>query len=241
MSQSPQGAAKILNLIWTDIAAFGLAGTSTGFEDREQQDIVSSSTAVLGKRAVNRHVRVIEYENILYAIPAMLAGGLFLIGFLAAAFLLLFQIVPFGMLIHYINHTSIGRAITWAKYPQSARSDADSSEWLDTAGKMKLDIPGYGTMGRISGTTPLLQKTSYSSTSSFSAASIELNTHRMQSGPSYTSIPTMSPEEDMSGWPGHSPFVQSINTNQNYAAMPSYATARDRRASNRPPLPPRFS
>jgi hypothetical protein len=232
----------ILNLIWTDIAAFGMAGTSTGFDDQRQQDSSAvSSMAVLGKRAVHRHVRVIEYENILYAIPAMLAGGLFLIGLIAAASLVLFQIVPFGMLMHYINHTSIGRAITWVKYPQAARSDAKSSEWLDTAGKMKLDIPSYGTKKRTSGTTPLLQTTSDSSTSSFPATDVELRTHGMQSGPSYTSIPTVSPEEDMSGWPGFIPIVQSMIMNQSHDAVPSYTTARDRRASNRPPLPPRFN
>lgn len=188
--------------------------------------------AVLGRRAVNRHVRVIGYENILYAIPAMLAGSLFLIGLIGAALLLLFQIVPFGMLIHYINHTSIGRAITWVKYPQAARSDAKSSKWLDTAGKLKLDIPSYGTKGRTSEATTLLQKTSYSSPLSFPATDVELKTHGMQSGYSYTSIPTMLPEEDTSGWPGSYPIMQSMIPIQNHATVPSYAIARDRRASN---------
>jgi hypothetical protein len=109
LSRTPDGAAQILNLIWTDITSFVSVGTKTGFED---SGLLRSSTSsspspksnILGTRLVHRNVRVIKYRDIRYAIPAFLAMGLLVVGLAGALIICLFCMVTSRELIHYLNH-----------------------------------------------------------------------------------------------------------------------------------------
>ena len=148
LSRTPAGAANMLNLIWTDLAAFFVVGTKTGFEPGEEQPGASqlrkrnTSPSYLGNREVHRHVRVIEYKNILYAIPAFIGGGLFILGLITALLMFCFRTVSWETLNHYVNHTSMGRAMTQIISPEVAEPTATTKEWSETAGKVNLEIPG---------------------------------------------------------------------------------------------------
>ena len=137
-----------MNLIWTDLAAFFVVGTKTGFEPGEEQPGASqlrkrnASPSYLGNREVHRHVRVIEYKNIFYAIPAFIGGGLFIIGLIAALLMFCFRTVSWKILNHYVNQTSMGRAMTQITSPEVAEQTATTREWSETAGKINLEIPG---------------------------------------------------------------------------------------------------
>lgn len=150
LSRTPAGAANIMNLIWTDLAAFFAVGTKTGFEPGEEQPGASqlrkrnTSPLYLGNREVHRHVRVIEYKNILYAIPAFIGGGLFIIGLITALLMFCFKTVSWTSLNHYVNQTSMGRAVTQIISPEVAEPTATTTEWSKTAGNVHLDIPAIG-------------------------------------------------------------------------------------------------
>ena len=148
LSRTPAGAANIMNLIWTDLAAFFAVGTKTGFEPGEEQPGASQlrkrniSPSNLGNREVHRHVRVIGYKNILYAIPAFIGGGLFICGLITALLMFCFRTVSWKALNHYVNQTSMGRAVTRIISPEAAEQNATTKEWSETAGKLNLEIPG---------------------------------------------------------------------------------------------------
>jgi hypothetical protein len=143
LSSTPEGAAKILNLIWTDLASFATVGTKTGFEGINQPSLGRRGTTqvALGTRQVQRNVHVLEYKDIRYAIPAMIAVGLFVIGVSGALFLVITRIVSFRTIIHYMNQTSMGRAVTQAKNTGEGSSVWTTSQWLDLAGTVHLNIP----------------------------------------------------------------------------------------------------
>ncbi len=68
LSNTTDGAATILNLIWTDLVASAVVGTTTGFENSSD----TQGSGVLGQRQVYEHHSVVVYGNILFAIPAFL-------------------------------------------------------------------------------------------------------------------------------------------------------------------------
>jgi hypothetical protein len=147
LSKSPEGAAKILNLIWTDLAAFVTVGTKTGFETGTQSSppLMKRSAAqpdILGQRDVHRRVRIIEYKDIRYAIPAFIVGGLFVLGAVCAILFGIFGIVPWRLLKHLVNQTSMGRTATQLMEPEAAAPTATTKEWSETAGKIVLVVPG---------------------------------------------------------------------------------------------------
>lgn len=146
LSRTPHDAAQILNLIWTDLASFVSIGTKTGFEDSgllvsSTPSSPSPKSSILGTRLVHRNVRVIEYKDIRYAIPAFLAMGLLIVGLAGALIMFLFCMVTRRELIHYLNQTSMGRTYTQAQDPHRVNSAWATTQWLDFSGEMILDIP----------------------------------------------------------------------------------------------------
>ncbi len=101
-----------------------------------------AQAAILGYRNVHRRIRIIEYKDIRYAIPAFIAGGLFIFGLIPAILLSCFGVVTSRTLHHYVNHTSMGRAVVQATDPTAAPVNAKTKEWSRSAGKMLLLVPG---------------------------------------------------------------------------------------------------
>jgi hypothetical protein len=133
-----------MNLIWTDLAASVSVGTRTGFEaqrESTESEVLSSALNATGYRSVYPYVRVIEYSDIRFAIPAFIVGGILAGGLITTIVLALCGTVCWQTLKHYINHTSMGRAITQITNPRGSQN-VSTTEWLGGAGKTMLNIPG---------------------------------------------------------------------------------------------------
>lgn len=138
------GAERILNLIWTDIVAFAVAGSKTGFEEESSPSHVRKNSSALGVRKVQQYVRRVEYQDIRYAIPAFVSGAFFVIPLLLCALLLCFQGKSWRALNHYMNQTNMGRVATQfilQKTPERISVHARTSEWSVSARTMVLDVP----------------------------------------------------------------------------------------------------
>lgn len=139
LSRTQDGAAKILNLIWTDIVASAVVGTTTGFEN----NTVISSAGVLGQRAVNKNRSVVIYDNLLFAIPAFISLFLWTVLLVGAVILLTTRKVTCGMVIHYMNQTSLGRAVYDAEHPNREIALSSSKTWTRKVGKKSVGIRPY--------------------------------------------------------------------------------------------------
>jgi hypothetical protein len=134
LSQSPDGASTILNLIWTDLVASAVVGTKTGFEQTNLDESV-------WKRAVHKHRTIIIYSNFLFAIPAFVAAFLWTLLLVIALSLLCFGQLPWRTLNHYMNQTSLGRAVHHAAYPYFPLAAASTKDWVKGAGNDILEMP----------------------------------------------------------------------------------------------------
>ncbi|KAL8693631.1 MAG: hypothetical protein Q9218_001589 [Villophora microphyllina] len=150
LSRTPEGAAKIMNLIWTDLMAFTVVGTKTGFEvpadpsvksDTKFPKRSSSASTDSGQRRVHPMVRKIGYRDIRYAIPAFIISGILLTSLLTATLLALRKLLSYRILKHYINQTSMGRSITQIRYPTVATARASTKEWSRATRNIVLDVP----------------------------------------------------------------------------------------------------
>jgi hypothetical protein len=131
----------LLNLIWTDLASFATVGTKTGFES---QSFPLMSPA-LGTRAVYKYKRIVTYSNLYYAIPALIAGLIWVFLFFVALLLICARQVRWHMLNHYVNQTSMGRTATNALFPPVCAPTAKTKKWAETAGAKELDVPSWRT------------------------------------------------------------------------------------------------
>ena len=157
-TNSTDGAAHLLNLIWTDLAAWSVVGTKTGFEGQASSRSSGSidSASILGIREVYPHKQGVRYQNMLYAIPAMIAAGLWL--FLVLSVLLLCcgygarPKIRWRMLNHHVNQTGMGRVATNAMHRAATTGStyiadydpvARTKDWTSQAGQLELDVPPW--------------------------------------------------------------------------------------------------
>ena len=141
LSHSPDGASRILNLIWTDVVASSVVGRKTGFASLD--NLEGGYDSASNSRMVRAHRNVILYGNILFAIPALIAAGLWVAGFVVAVCFLLSRTVTKFMVVHYLNQTALGRAVVTATGLNTVKADprAKTSRWVRANGKVVLDIP----------------------------------------------------------------------------------------------------
>ena len=95
-----------------------------------------------GQRHVYPIVRTVVYSDIRYALPAFVVCGLFVLGIVPAVLMCCLRAVSWRSLNHFMNQTSMGRALTQVKEPTAARVNAKTKEWAETAGKIILTVPG---------------------------------------------------------------------------------------------------
>ena len=147
LSSTNDGAATILNLIWTDLVASAVVGTVNGFENNNAQTAGS-----LGQRQVHKHHSVVVYGNLLFAIPAFVVLLLWVGLLVTSLVLLISRKVTGGMLSYYMNQTSLGRALLNAEQsdPRSYPPQSDlrmialsSKQWAAEFGSRTLGIRAY--------------------------------------------------------------------------------------------------
>ena len=148
LSNSSEGAAKLLNLIWTDLAAFSVIGTKHGFEYQTKQSphlksrsSDQSAQITLGTRSVYVHKRVVKYSNLLYAIPAIFVAVIWLFLFVSVVVLCCGARIRWRSLHNLVNQTSMGRVATNEMVLSDYDSKAKTKIWLDRAGTIQLHLP----------------------------------------------------------------------------------------------------
>jgi hypothetical protein len=155
MSQSAEGAETILNLIWTDLVGFTIAGSRTGFENIGQMSTLfnDDSTPGLGVRRVHKYERSIHYADLRYAIPAFIVSGVFVSALIVSLLLCCFQRHMWRALNHYMNQTSMGRAVTQSMLrgtPNEISVHASTKDWSREARTIMLQVlPPLGTKSNL--------------------------------------------------------------------------------------------
>ncbi|KAK1752031.1 hypothetical protein QBC47DRAFT_64055 [Echria macrotheca] len=102
MSASPEGVAKMLDLIWTDYAANVVVGT---------KGLASSAGTEGAVPAVTVYARRIRYD-LRYAVPAVLVLAFIGLALLAAAIAVLLGMAGPAKVRRYLNASSAGRILT---------------------------------------------------------------------------------------------------------------------------------
>lgn len=139
LSKTIDGAATILNLIWTDLVASAVVGTTTGFENSS----ATQNPGVLGQRQVNERHSVVIYRNLLFAIPAFVVLCIWAALLVATLGLLVSRKASIDLLSYYMNQSSLGRAVLNAEHPDPSMTTSNSENWTNTFGNESLAISPY--------------------------------------------------------------------------------------------------
>ncbi|KAF2275033.1 uncharacterized protein EI97DRAFT_459669 [Westerdykella ornata] len=142
LSRNPEDAARIINLIWTDISANAVVGTkghlpSPPLQNLAKRDEPQSSVMV----PVKLYTRRIQFK-LVYGIPAFLALA---VG--AAIFAMALVFVCIGRagparLRRYLDQTSAGRIFTTFLYPNDCPPGAPKATWENLVGAKHIDVSG---------------------------------------------------------------------------------------------------
>lgn len=157
LSKTPETSAKILNLIWTDIAANMVVGTK-GLQPHDGTKSKRDAAPSTSKTpAVVNYTRRVQYKYA-YGIPAFLALALFAAAALATLFFSLFTGASPSTMRTFLQHTSAGRFLT-SQGGQSPRtsygghtptshddgySNAPTSVWKEGTGKQQYTLGAEG-------------------------------------------------------------------------------------------------
>lgn len=159
MSTNSTGAARIMNLIWTDLAANALMGTRGWVENRtlppnlqgedmkQKKDLISNNTtdAMSSRVLVRVYVRQTHYRW-LYSIPAGLT--LLLAATVCAATLaaILSGKGTIKRMKHYLNHLSVGRLLV-ANEIKVKDFNSTTCDWLKGLGRSTIPVADHNSEG----------------------------------------------------------------------------------------------
>jgi len=168
LSKKPETSAKILNLIWTDIAANMVVGTK-GLQPHESS-MRKRDVAVAGNvktPPVINYTRRVKYKYV-YGTPAFLALVLFIAAILSTIFFALFSGAKPSTMRTFLQHTSAGRFLTSrsqaSQSTQSsysghsghspslhddAYSDSPTNIWVKGVGKQHFTLGAEGWMKHV--------------------------------------------------------------------------------------------
>ncbi|KAF9891426.1 hypothetical protein FE257_004282 [Aspergillus nanangensis] len=146
LSRNAEGAAKILNLVWTDSAANAVIGTNGWHHQRAGED---SSGDKYGGILVRKFNHTIRYRW-LYGIAAFL---LLFLTFLVTVATLLFFVLGRGTpssVRWYLNATSMGRVYGQFMCPDAAMVQLLTAEWVRQVGVTKVSVGGVAGFSKAS-------------------------------------------------------------------------------------------
>ena len=149
LSRTPGTAAKILNLIWTDVAANSVVGTKGMEAHKEAKRKRNDDVAVSNPNTVPVIVyhRRIKY-HLLYGIPAFIVLFYTLCTFLLTSCIVLFGRAGPSKMRRYLNKTSAGRILTSHVYMGAVEGDGDlgsegsAKKWISAVGKKPITLGG---------------------------------------------------------------------------------------------------
>jgi hypothetical protein len=151
LSHDPIGAAKMVNLIWTDLAANALVGTRSWLPQDPLPPNLQGDAPVITKRAgitisstaevpVQTYYRTVRYRWA-YGVPAFLAAlavACILVATIGAV--LLRRGTP-QLVRQYLLSLSAGRILTHFLLP-NAPSSGEANDWASTTGGVKVSVLG---------------------------------------------------------------------------------------------------
>jgi len=154
LSTSTRGVSRVVNLIWTDIAANAMMGTRGWVPSPTPPGLVSKRDHASGEEDAEARVpirlftRIVKYR-IPYAIPAILVLAILAMGLILIVLLLLGGRTTTSKLAWFISRLTSGRIMTRflengedgdEKIEESASST--TSAWVSGLGRMQVDISG---------------------------------------------------------------------------------------------------
>lgn len=152
LSTAPETSAKILNLIWTDIAANMVVGTRGLHDEDGSKKAKRDGTATQSAKRpqITTYSRRVKY-NMVYGIPAFLALVLVTAAIASTIFFMLFGSGRPSNMREILEHTSAGRFLT---LPQASHDtvqhDTCSKEptnvWVKGTGKQQFTLGAEGWM-----------------------------------------------------------------------------------------------
>ncbi|KAI4164113.1 MAG: hypothetical protein LQ342_002350 [Letrouitia transgressa] len=132
LSQSPDTASRIINLIYTEILATTTVGTKSAIVSPTQKGSNSLNRVVQNERRLQYDLR--------YAIPAI--AELLIVTLVMIALIVCFLSgFSFEKMSQLLNQTSTGRIVTNLLYPDICEPGAKTKDWAHAAGEIKLRYP----------------------------------------------------------------------------------------------------
>ncbi|KAJ5161172.1 hypothetical protein N7492_006564 [Penicillium capsulatum] len=143
LCESAGSAADIIKLVWTDVAANAVVGTRAWewslrptSRPRRDDSVSPGSVVQVPVTPWRRHLRY----KVVYAIPAITVGALFLVVVGVVITLLIVGRSGLAKMRWYINHTSPGRLLTTFLHPDECQPQASTSVWVDSVGKKQISL-----------------------------------------------------------------------------------------------------
>ncbi|EAU37990.1 predicted protein [Aspergillus terreus NIH2624] len=138
LSRTPDTAAHILNLFFTDITSNLIVGTrsllgSPRDAGYDGAGTVNSNAAPLVKR--------VKFDY-LYGIPAYTTLALLFLVALVVLTLVLLGRITLQRVRRLLARTSTGRILTTGIYPEYSNLDMRSNDWIRSAGRKDIDLAG---------------------------------------------------------------------------------------------------
>ncbi|QSS53462.1 hypothetical protein I7I53_00732 [Histoplasma capsulatum var. duboisii H88] len=148
LSEKANTTARIINLVWTDVAANAVVGTK-GWFSQDRKSIVKrgdqSSTRPednnLREVPVVIFRRVVKY-NLKFAIPAILALVFTVVIASATCLLCVFGRARPSRMRKYLFYTSAGRIMASFVYPNQADPQGPSKQWNSSVGFKRIAVDG---------------------------------------------------------------------------------------------------
>lgn len=134
VSGSPDTAAAIPGLIWTDIMANMVLGS---------RSIITADGTLVGRGPdVTVFKRKILY-NLMYAIPAVILLVVWIVLCLFASVLWVAARVTLSALRQFLNQTATGRAVANLVYPDMGDSAMSTGAWIGGSGAKMIGLVGF--------------------------------------------------------------------------------------------------
>lgn len=127
LSKNPKDAAKILNLIWTDIAANAVLGTR-GWASTASFPVQGHDSAEQKLVPVTMYQRHLRYK-LIYGIPAFLLAATLVVMCLGGTVLFVLRKTSIGQMRWWLNQTSLGRNLTSLIYAETSSQQTTAVAW----------------------------------------------------------------------------------------------------------------
>ena len=134
LSKTTTGAATIVNLIWTDMAAPAVVGTK-GVLGHGNAGLPNETVTM----TVSKTVRKIKYHY-LFAIPAIILAVVLVVITLLALLSSITRRSTLQTMRERLNQSSVGRLYTWSHWPVESPLTIPSKEWSQNLGTRGIDI-----------------------------------------------------------------------------------------------------